>query len=75
MVMKRAEVLHSRLKQRWQQLIESEMDSDDFWEEVCAALGRESVEYLTEADLRLAHSYIRTARQWLLRMPPPTLLS
>lgn len=72
---KQMEALHGRLVKRWAKLLESEMDSDGFWEDVRMALGHEDVGNLTEAELKLAHNFIRMGRSWVDRMPPPAVTS
>lgn len=72
---KQMEAMHARLTKRWAKLLESEMDSDGFWEDVREALGHEDVGDLTEAELKLAHNFIRMGRSWLQRLPKPEVPS
>lgn len=70
-----ADALHEALVQRWERLLESEMDAEEFWRIVRGAFGRDEAEQLSTSELRAAHERIRTARAWLRRLPRPELLA
>lgn len=65
MTKQKQRALRDALVRRWRTLLESEFDTNGFWEEVTLVLGPDP----TPSDEAAVSKIVNTAKAWIERMP------